>query len=188
MSDVSYRNLLYKIGQQLSEHSHQQLLQMCGLANQADNIPDAHSLLQRLQDETDSRLKIDQLGVLEDVLMSLNEISLWEELKAFEKKRKEYTNLLAKVTDALDSDERIQLEQLKTICHEEETSLELDESLSDIRAVFKELESRKKLGFRRLNLLKTILRRIEREDLVREIEEYEERRNENDVAEMREGK
>ena len=187
MSDVSYRNLLYKIGQQLSEHSHQQLLQMCGLANQADNIPDAHSLLQRLQDETDSRLKIDQLGVLEDVLMSLNEISLWEELKAFEKKRKEYTNLLAKVTDALDSDERIQLEQLKTICHEE-TSLELDESISNIRAVFKVLERRNTLGFRRLNLLKTILNRIEKEDLVREIEEYEERRNENDVAEIREGK
>ena len=188
MSDVSYRNLLYKIGQQLSEHSHQQLLQMCGLANQAGNIPDAHSLLQRLQDETDSRLEIDQLGVLEEVLMNLHENSLREELKAFEKKRKEYTNLLAKVTDALDSDERIQLEQLKTICHEEETSLELDESISNIRAVFKELERRNTLGFRRLNLLKTILRRIEREDLVRKIEEYEERRNENDVAEIREGK
>ena len=188
MSDVSYMNLLYKIGQRLSERDHQQLLQMCGLANQAGNIPDAHSLLQRLRDETDSRLEIDELGVLEEVLMNLHETSLWKELKAFEKKRKEYTNLLAKVTDALDSDERIQLEQLKTICHEEETSLELDESISDIPAVFKELERRNKLGFRRLNLLKTILRRIEREDLVRKIEEYEERRNENDVAEIREGK
>ena len=187
MSDVSYRNLLYKIGQQLSEHSHQQLLQMCGLANQAGNIPDAHSLLQRLQDETDSRLEIDQLGVLEEVLMNLHENSLREELKAFEKKRKEYTNLLAKVTDALDSDERIQLEQLKTICHEEETSLELDD-ISDIRAVFKELERRNKLGFRRLNLLKKILSRIGKEDLVREIEEYEERRNKNDAGERRKGK
>ena len=187
MSDVSYRNLLYKIGQQLSEHSHQQLLQMCGLANQAGNIPDAHSLLQRLQDETDSRLEIDQLGVLEEVLMNLHENSLREELKAFEKKRKEYTNLLAKVTDALDSDERIQLEQLKTICLEEETSLELDD-ISDIRAVFKELERRNKLGFRRLNLLKKILSRIGKEDLVREIEEYEERRNKNDAGERRKGK
>ena len=188
MSDVSYSNLLYKIGQQLSEYDHQQLLHMCELANQADNISDAHSLLQRLQDETDGRLEIDQLGILEEVLVNLNEFSLLEELKAFEKKRKEYTNLLAKVRDALDSDERVQLEQLKTICHEEETSLELDKSISDIRAVFKELERRKKLGFRRLNLLKTILRRIEREDLVREIEEYEGRQNENDVAERREGK
>ena len=188
MSDVSYRNLLYKIGQQLSKHDHQQLLHMCGLANQADNIPDAQSLLQRLQDEPDRQLEIDQLGTLEEVLVNLKERSLLDELKAFEKKRKEYTNLLAKVSDALVSDERIQLEQLKTICHEEETSLELDESISGIRALFKELGRRKKLGFRRLDLLKTILRRIEREDLVGEIEEYEERRNENDVAERREGK
>ena len=188
MSDVSYMNLLYKIGQRLSERDHQQLLQMCGLANQAGNIPDAHSLLQRLRDETDSRLEIDELGVLEEVLMNLHETSLWKELKAFEKKRKEYTNLLAKITDALDSDERIQLEQLKTICHEEETSLELDESISNIRTLFEELEKHESLDFCALDFLKEILTEIEKEDLVKEIEEYEQRRNKNDRAEIRKGK
>ena len=188
MSKVAYRNLLFKIGQQFSKHNHQQLLQICELDHDADNIPDARSLLKRLQEESDGRLEIDQLGVLEDVLADLHEFTLLEELKAFEKKRKEYTKLLAKVRRALDSDERIQLEQLKAICREEETSLELDESISDIQKLFHELQRRGKVGFRRLNLLKTILSQIEKEDLVREIEEYEERRNQNDVAERRTGK
>ena len=188
MSKVSYRYLLYKIGEKLKEHSLDKLLQIFELANEADRRQDTHSILQRLQDPQNRRLEIDQLGVLEDALVNLNESSLLNELKAFEKKRKEYTNLLANVRSALDSDERIHLEQLKDICREEEPLLELDESISNIRKLFKELERREKLGFRRLDLLKTILRQIEKEDLVRKIEEYEERRNKNDVAERRKGK
>ena len=185
MSDIAYRGLLFEIGEKLTQHDRQKLLVVCGLEDEADNIPDAHLLLERLHEK--GLLEIDQLGVLEEVLAALREPSLLEKLKEFEKKRKEFTNLLAKVSDALDSDERNHLEQLKDIC-KRETSLELDESISEIRTLFKELEKHGRLGFRTLDFLKKILTEIEREDLVREIEEYEERRNKNDAAERRKGK
>ena len=158
---------------------------MCGLEDEAYTIPDAYSLLERLHEK--NRLGIDRLAVLEEVLENLGEYFLLEKLKGFEKKRKEYTNLLAKVSGALDSDERNHLEQLKDIC-KRETSLELDESISEIRTLFRELEKHGSLGFRTLDFLKKILTEIEREDLAKEIEEYEERQNKNDAGERREGK
>ena len=185
MSSVAYEGLLFKIALQLSQHDHQQLLEMCGLDDEAENLLDARSLIKRLEEK--SQLGIDRLGVMEEVLATLDELSLLEKLKEFEKKRKEYTNLLAKVHGALDSDERIHLEQLKDIC-KRETSMELDESISNVRTLFKELEKHGSLGFRRLDFLKEILTEIEKEDLVREIEEYEQRRNINDAAERRKGK
>ena len=185
MSSVAYKGLLFKVARQLSQHDHQQLLEMCGLDDEAENILDARSLIKRLEEK--SQLGIDQLGVMEEVLATLDELSLLEKLKEFEKKRKEYTNLLAKVHGALDSDERIHLERLKDI-FKRETSIELDESISNVRTLFKELEKHGSLGFRRLDFLKEILTEIEKEDLVREIEEYEQRRNKNDAAERRKGK
>ena len=185
MSYYKYRNLRFKIGQQLSQHDHQQLLETCGLDDEADTIPDARSLLKRLEGK--SQLGIDRLGVLKEVLNTLDEFSLLEKLIEFEKKRKEYKNLLAKVSGALDSDERNHLEQLTDIC-KRETSIELDESISNVRTLFKELEKHGSLGFRRLDFLKEILTEIEKEDLVREIEEYEQRRNKNDAAQRRKGK
>ena len=185
MSSVAYKGLLIKVARQLSQHDHQELLEMCGLDDEAENILDARSLIKRLEEK--SQLGIDQLGVMEEVLATLDELSLLEKLKEFEKKRKEYTNLLAKVHGALDSDERIHLEQLKDIC-KRETSMELHESISNVRTLFKELEKHGSLGFRRLDFLKEILTEIEKEDLVREIEEYEQRRNNNDAAKRRKGK
>ena len=185
MSSVAYKGLLIKVARQLSQHDHQELLEMCGLDDEAENILDARSLIKRLEEK--SQLGIDQLGVMEEVLATLDELSLLEKLKEFEKKRKEYTNLLAKVHGALDSDERIHLERLKDI-FKRETSIELDESISNVRTLFKELEKHGSLGFRRLDFLKEILTEIEKEELVREIEEYEQRRNKNDEAERRKGK
>ena len=185
MSSVAYKGLLIKVARQLSQHDHQELLEMCGLDDEAENILDARSLIKRLEEK--SQLGIDQLGVMEEVLATLDELSLLEKLKEFEKKRKEYTDLLAKVHGALDSDERIHLERLKDI-FKRETSIELDESISNVRTLFKELEKHGSLGFRRLDFLKEILTEIEKEELVREIEEYEQRRNNNDEAERRKGK
>ena len=184
MSCYAYRALLFEIGEKLNQHDHKQLLAVCGLKDEADTILDAHSLLERLGK---SHFGIDQLADLEEVLKSLEEFPLLEKLEKFKKKRKEYTNLLAKVSGVLDSDERNHLERLKDIC-KRETSLELGESISNIRTLLKELEKDGSLGFRRLDFLKEILTEIDKEDLVREIEKYEQRRNENDAAEIRKGK
>ena len=185
MSYYTYRGLLSKIGRQLSQHDHQQLLETCGLDDEADTIPDARSLLKRLEGK--SHLGIDRLGVLKEVLVTVDEFFLLEKLIEFEKKRKEYKNLLAKVSSALDSDERNHLEQLTDIC-KRETSIELDESIFNVRTLFKELEKHGSLDFCGLDFLKEILTEIDKEDLVTEIEEYEQRRDKNDAAEIWKGK
>ena len=185
MSNVAYKGLLFEISRQLSHHDHQQLLQMCELDDEADNILDSRSLLKRLEGKR--KLGIDRLGVLKEVLATIDEFSLLEKLMEFEKERKECKNLLAKVSGALDSDERNHLEQLKDICRRK-TSLELDESISDTRRLFEELEKHGSLDFCALYFLKEILTEIEKDDLVREIEEYEQRRNKNHAAEIRKGK
>lgn len=50
------------------------------------------------------------------------------------------------------------------------------------------LEKHGSLGFRRLNFMKRILTEIDKEDLVREIEDYEKRRNKKDASERSKGK
>ena len=184
MSDFVYRDLLYKIGEKLSQDLGR-LLMVSGLKGEAKNITDAHLLLERLQDK--GRFEIDRLEELKRILAALEELSLFDKLEKFEKKRGEYHNLLAKVSNALDSDEPNHLEQLKHI-YERETSSELNESISDIRTLFKKLQEHRILEFHRLDFLKKILTEIEREDLVKEIEEYEERRNKNDATERMIGK
>ena len=186
MSYYTYRGLLSKIGRQLSQHDHRQLLETCGLDDEADDIPDARSLLKRLKGK--NHLGIDRLGVLKAVLRNFKEFTMLGELMEFEEERKGCKNLLAKISDALDSDERNHLEQLKDICRRRQTSLELDESISNIRTLFEELEKHESFDFYALDFLKEILTEIEREDLVKEIEEYEERQNKNDAGERREGK
>ena len=93
-----------------------------------------------------------------EVLKNFAEFTLLEKLMEFEKERKGCKNLLAKISDALDSDERNHLEK-----HES-------------------------LDFCALDFLKEILTEIEKEDLVKEIEEYEQRRNKKNRAEIRKGK
>ena len=184
MSDFVYRGLLYEIGEKLSQDLGQSLM-VSGLKGEANDITDAHLLLERLNEK--GRLKIDKLGDLKGILAALKELSLFDKLEKFEKKRREYHDLLAKVSNALDSDEPNHLEQLKR-SYERETSSQLNESISDIGTLFEKLQEHEILEFHRLDFLKKILTEIEREDLVKEIEEYEERRNKNDATERMIGK
>ena len=185
MSYFAYNSLLSETGRQFDQHDRRQLLETCGLEDDADDIPNARSLLRKLEEK--NQLTIDRLGGLEEILESLEEFSLLGKLKKFEMKRKEYNNLLAQISRALDGDERNHLEQLINICRRE-TSLELEENIPNVRTLLKKLEKRGCLGFRSLDLLKEILTEIERQDLVKEIEDYEERRNKKDISERNKGK
>ena len=186
MSYYTYRGLLSKIGRQLSQHDQKQLLETCGLDDEAVNIPDARSLLKRLEGK--SHLGIDRLGVLKAVLRNFKEFTMLGELMEFEEERKGCKNFLSKISDALDRDERNHLEQLKDICRRRQTSMELDESISNIRTLFEELEKHESLDVCALDFLKEILTEIKKEDLLKEIEEYEQRRNKNHTSEIRKGK
>ena len=185
MSYFAYNSLLSETGRQLDQHDRRQLLETCGLENDADDIPNARSLLRKLEEK--NQLTIDRLGGLEEILESLEEFSLLGKLKKFEMKRKEYNSLLAQISRALDGDERNHLEQLINICRRE-TSLELEENIPNVRKLFQKLEKSGCLGFRSLDLLKEILTEIERQDLVKEIENYEEQRNKKDTSERNKGK
>ena len=61
------------------------LLRIQGYDDEADTIPDARSLLKRLEGK--SQLGIDRLGVLKEVLATIDEFFLLEKLIEFEKKR-----------------------------------------------------------------------------------------------------
>ena len=61
-------------------------------------------------------------------------------------------------------------------------------SIQDIRSLFKELEDNDSLGFGQLEVLKEILTRKEKTDLLQEVEEFEERKNQEDEFEWRKGK
>ncbi|PFX13327.1 putative ankyrin repeat protein [Stylophora pistillata] len=180
MSYVAYKSLLSEIRRQLEQHDHQQLLEMCGLDDEDANILGARSLLRNL--EENNFLSIDELGDLEEVLESLGEFSLLGKLKKFQSKRKEYNDLLILISRVLDSDERNHPEKLMNICRRK-TSEDFEVDILDVRTLFLELEKRRYLGFRRLTVLKEILTEIEREDLVKEVRDFEERRNNNDSFE-----
>lgn len=126
-------------------------------------------------------MTVDRLGDLEEVLESLEELSLLGKLKKFEDKGKEYKSLLLLISRALDCDER-HLERLIDICRRK-TSVYFGGNIVNVGASFKELESRRFLGFRHHDILKEILTEIEREDLLAEIEDFEKRRNKTDAFE-----
>ncbi|PFX12764.1 uncharacterized protein LOC111346868 [Stylophora pistillata] len=183
MSYVAYKSLLSDIRRQLELHDHQQLLEMCGLDDEAANIHDTRSLMRRLEEK--KRFTIDELGDLEEVLESLEEFSLLGKLKKFESKRKEYNDLLEKISGALNDDERNHMEQVINIV-KRETSVDFSrENIPSILTLFQKLQKHGSLGFRRLNFVKRILTEIDKEDLVREIEDYEKRRNKKDASERR---
>ena len=131
-------------------------------------------------------MTVDRLGDLEEVLESLEELSLLGKLKKFEDKGKEYKSLLLLISRALDCDER-HLERLIDICRRK-TSVYFGGNIVNVGALFKELESRRFLGFRHHDILKEILTEIEREDLLAEIEDFEKRRNKTDAFERNKGK
>ena len=103
----------------------------------------------------------------------------------FEIKRKEYSGLLERIILVLD--ELDCLEELSAI-YSDRIREEKHSSIQDIRSLFKELEDNDSLGFDQLEILKEILTRKEKTDLLQEVEEFEERKNQEDEFEWRKGK
>ena len=91
---------------------------------------------------------------------------------AFGRKRKEYNNLLEQIIRELD--ELNDLERLISICKGNITE-EGRASIHDVRSLFKELESKDCLEIDRLEIVKEILTQTEKTDLLKEVEEFEQR-------------
>ena len=185
MSAIEYNNLLFEISQRLEElNVLDRLLFMCRgkLASRSeDNIPDVLSLFKELEEH--NNLGTDRLEVIKGLLKSFKEWSFFGRVKEFERKRKKYNALLEQIIVALD--ELNELERLVAMCRGN-ISQESQGQIQDVRSLFKELEKQNNLEYDRLDILKGILIETEENDLLRELEEFEERRNQEDELKRKE--
>ena len=174
MPEIEYNNLLYRISKTLDELDvGEQLLFLCRgkVTARSDENIQARSLFEELEQK--GFLSSDHLLLLKGMLKEVNEWALFDEVEKFETKRKEYNNLLEKIVRVLD--ELNELERLVSICGGKITE-ESQGKVQGVRSLFKELESNDWLGIDSLDILKEILTQTEKSDLLKEVEEFEQRR------------
>lgn len=181
MSSFEYNNLLFEISQGLEELNVLNRLLFIWRRTLApdseENIENVLSLLSVLEEQ--NHLGIDHLEFMKELLKGVEEThpevtSLLGKVKKFESKRKNYKGLLEKIIRVLD--EHNDVERLVAMCREKIPE-ERDGQIQDVRTLFKELEKQNNLGIDRLGILKEILSETEQNDLLKEVEEFEEQRN-----------
>ena len=183
MSATEYNNLLYVICRKLDElNALDQLLSMCRgklAAGSEGNIRNTRSLCDKL--EENNKLGIDRLQLMKRLLRGVEDWVLLEKVEKFECKRKEYKALLEKVISSLDA--LNDLERLIAICR----GSVREGNIEDVRSLFRELEDQENLEIDYLDVVKNILAETESNELLKELEEFEERRNREDKSEVRKG-
>ena len=186
MSAIEYSYLLVEVSEKLDEVSPiHRLLFTCRTyltTGSEGNIQDTLSLFKELEEQ--QNLGIDNLVVIEELLKGVREWSLFGKVKRFENKRKQYNALLEEIIRVLD--ELNDLERLVSVCRGK-LSEESEGLIEDVRSLFKELENQNIQGLDRLDILKDILTETEKKDLLKKVEEFEERRNKEDEFERKKG-
>ena len=186
MSAIEYNNLLFKVSQRLNElNVGRQLLIMCRgkvAPRSEENLQDVFSLFEELEEK--KFLGPHRLDVLKGVLESLEEWSLLENVEKFETKRREYDGLLEQII--LELDELNDPERLVSIC-KGKIPQDRQGSIHDVRSLFEELKNNNSLGIDHLDVLKVILRRTEKGDLLENVKEFEERRTDANKFDRRKG-
>lgn len=186
MSAIEYSYLLVEVSEKLDEVSPiHRLLFTCRTyltTGSEGNIQDTLSLFKELEEQ--KNLGIDNLVVIKELLKGVREWSLFGKVKRFENKRKEYNALLEEIIRLLD--ELNDLERLVSVCRGK-LSEESEGLIEDVRSLFKELENQNIQGLDRLDILKDILTETEKKDLLKKVEEFEERRNKEDEFERKKG-
>ena len=185
MPEMEYNNLLYQKSERLDERKvGKQLLFLCRgkVTVRSEENFQASSLFEELEQK--GFLSPDHLVLLKGMLKGVNEWALFDEVEKFETKRKEYNNLLEQIVRVLD--ELNDLERLVSICREKITE-ESQGNVQDVRSLFKELETNDWLGIDCLDTLKEILTLTEKSDLLKEVEEFEQRRSRENKFRKRKG-
>ena len=186
MSEFEYNNLLFQISQRLDNiKAGKQLLVICrgklAAHRGEENIP-TFSLFEELEEK--GFLSPDRLTVLKAILKGVEEWGPLQKVEKFSCKRKEYNNLLEQIIRVLD--ELNDLERLISICRGNITEGRRA-SIHDVRSLFKELESNDCLGIECLEIVKEILTQTEKTDLLKEVEEFEQRQSRENNFERRKG-
>lgn len=188
MSLIEYHNLKYKVSEKINWITERQrLLYICkpflpdGCEN--DNIQDVLTLLDKL--EEGNRLAIDKLELLKDLLKEIDEWNLLQLVKKFENKRKDYKHLLNHCGRVLG--ECGQLERLLSVC-EGKISHDRQAHITDVFKLFTELEKQNNLEITRLEILKTMAAKLGKPNLLKQVEEFETRREQEENAEREQKK
>lgn len=180
MSAIEYRALRCEVSQGIDwQIEGETLLSLCeGLIAEANqnNIENAASLLKEL--EKQNNLGIDHLEVLKELLRGIKKWALIDTVEKFKIKRENYNSLLEKVIRKLD--ELNDVKRLKAVCGPhlaEDRVCRID----SVRALFKELEIKNRLGAGCLGILKKILTETGEDDLLNEVEDFEKERKDEDT-------
>ena len=147
-----------------------------------DEITDVNSLLAKLEER--SLLGIDRLDVLKDLLKGIRKWDLLRIVDGFEIKRKDYKQFLGKISRALD--ESNELERFILICKRQNLiAHERTEHIPNVSALFTELEQQNNLGIGNLSILRTLANEVEKPDLCKLVDDFDEKRKQEDDAERK---
>ena len=185
MSAIEYYILFYQISERLDDiNAGQQLLVICSGMLAARNEESIPTLSLFLELEEKGFLSPDRLTVLKTILKGVKEWAFLEKVEKFEQKRKEYNNLLEQIIRELD--ELNDLERLISICKGNITEGRRA-SIHDVRSLIKELERKECLGICFLEIVKEILTQTGKTDLLKEVEEFEQRQSRQNEFERQKG-
>ena len=147
-----------------------------------DDITDVISLLTKMEEK--NLLGIDRLNVLKDLLKGIEKWDLNQKVEKFENKRNDYNQFLEKISRELD--ESNELQRLILICRRENLiAHEREEQISNVNALFKELEQQNNLGIGNLGILRTLATEVEKPELCRLVDDFDEKRKQEEDAERK---
>ena len=186
MSVVEYRVLLYQFSEEIDWQTQRRKLIFILRAYLPDGseggITDIDSLLTMLEEK--NILGIDRLNVMKELLKEIEKWDLLRRIERFEIKRKDYKQLLEKISRALD--ESNELQRLISICRGKNLiARESEEDIVDVNALFTMLEQQNSFGIEDLTLLKTLANEVGKPDLCRLLEEFEKKRKQEEDAERK---
>ena len=186
MSFGEYLNLLCEISEEIDwEAKHERLIFIINryLPDvSGDEITDVNSLLAKLEER--SLLGIDRLDVLKDLLKGIRKWDLLRIVEGFEIKRKDYKQFLGKISRALD--ESNELQRVILICKRQNLiAHERTEHIPNVNALFTELEQQNNLGIGNLSIMRTLANEVEKPDLCKLVNDFDEKRKQEDDAERK---
>ena len=186
MSVVGYLKLLHLCDEEISWHSERKWLiriyKRFIPGGSEDEITDVDSLLDKLQER--SVLGIDRLDVLKDLLEGIGKWDLLRMVNEFEIKRKGFKQFLEKISHALD--ESNELQRLISICRRQNLiAHEREGHITNVNALFTELENQNNLGIGNLSILKTLANEVEKPDLCKLVDDFDEKRKQEDDSERK---
>ena len=188
MSKAEYNSLLFRVSKRLDDiNALGHILVICRekLEHQADqDIDNTYSLLRKLEES--SFLGVDHLQEVKDILKAVEEWDLHDKVVKFESTRREYKELLRRVIRVLE--ELNDLERLiSTVCRVRRIPEERKNDVHDVQSLIQVLEDINFLGIDCLEILKEIFTELNNDELLKELEEFQKGRIEDETRERRKG-